>query len=73
METRRGVLREQITQTLAEHLPGLPISAVLLWDSRLAQRAEDTAKPVAQPALLRALNLMPAPSKAGQPLGERTG
>jgi len=73
METRRGVLREQITQTLAEHLPGLPISAVLSWDSRLAQRAEDTAKPVAQPALLRALNLLPASSKASQLLGERAG
>src|SRR5206468_3322700 len=39
LETRRGVLREQLAQTLAEHLPGLPISAVLACDSRQAQRA----------------------------------
>jgi MinD-like ATPase involved in chromosome partitioning or flagellar assembly len=72
-ETRRGVLREQITRTLAEHLPGLPISAVLPWDARLAQRAEDAAKPVTQPALLRALNLLPAASAGSNPIGERAG
>jgi MinD-like ATPase involved in chromosome partitioning or flagellar assembly len=72
-ETRRGVLREQITRTLAEHLPGLPISAVLPWDMRLAQRAEDAAKPVTQPALLRALNLLPAASAGSNPLTERVG
>jgi MinD-like ATPase involved in chromosome partitioning or flagellar assembly len=73
LETRRGVLREQITQTLAEHLPGLPISAVLPWDARQAQRAEDTARPVTQPALLRALNLLPAASTGSNPLTEQTG
>jgi MinD-like ATPase involved in chromosome partitioning or flagellar assembly len=71
LETRRGVLRDQITQTLAEHLPGLPISAVLAWDTRQAQHAEDTAKPLTQPALLRALNLLPAVSAGGNPLHER--
>ena len=72
LETRRGVLRERITQTLAEHLPGLPISAVLPWDSRQAQRAEDAAKPPTQPALLRSLNLLPTASTGSSPFRERT-
>lgn len=62
METRRGALRDPIQRTLAQHLPGMPVSAVLAWDARQAQRAEDSATPVAQPALLRALNVLPAPS-----------
>ena len=73
LETRRGVLREQIAQTLAEHLPGLPISAVLPWDPRQAQRAEDAARPLTQPTLIRALNLLPAASKGSSPFGERAG
>jgi MinD-like ATPase involved in chromosome partitioning or flagellar assembly len=73
METRRGVLREQISRTLAEHLPGLPISAVLPWDQRQAQRAEDAAKPVSQPGLLRALRLLPTVSPSSDALPERAG
>lgn len=57
LETRRGALRTQIARTLADHLAGTPISAVLPWDPRQAARSEDAAKPVDHPGLLKALHL----------------
>ena len=62
LETRRGALREQVRQALAEHLPGVRLAAVLPWDERRAARAEDAATPMAVPGLLRALQLPPAGS-----------
>jgi MinD-like ATPase involved in chromosome partitioning or flagellar assembly len=56
-ETRRGALRTQIARTLADHLAGIPISAILPWDQRQAARAEDAAQPISQPGLLRSLHL----------------
>ncbi|MDQ6772386.1 MAG: hypothetical protein M3024_05270 [Candidatus Dormibacteraeota bacterium] len=60
METRRGALRNQIQRTIAEHLPGLRVSATLPWDARAAARAEDDALALEQPGLLRGLQLEPA-------------
>lgn len=56
-ETRRGALRDQIQRTIAEHLPGLRISATLPWDPRQAARAEDAGEPLDQPGLLQALQI----------------
>jgi MinD-like ATPase involved in chromosome partitioning or flagellar assembly len=73
METRRGALRDQIVRTLAEQLPGLPVSAVLPWDTRQAQRAEDAARPTPQPALLRALRVLPTATPGLDRVVERAG
>ncbi len=58
-QTRGGALREQIRRTLAEHLPGVRVAAVLPWDERRAIRCEDHARAVPQPGLLEALELLP--------------
>jgi MinD-like ATPase involved in chromosome partitioning or flagellar assembly len=74
-ESRRGVLREQITRTIGEHLPGHRLSAVLPWDERRAARAEDAAVPESVPALLKSLRLAQPeadPAAAGSP-GRRDG
>lgn len=60
-DTRRGHLREQIQRAIAEHLPGMRVSAMLSWDERRAFRAEDLAVPLAMPGLLRTLHLLPQP------------
>jgi MinD-like ATPase involved in chromosome partitioning or flagellar assembly len=61
-ETRGGALREQIGRTLSHHLPGHRVSAVLPWDERRAIRAEDAARPVSAPGLLRGLALLQPPA-----------
>lgn len=58
-ETRRGHLRDQIQRTIAEHLPGVRLSAMLPWDERRAFRAEDLAVPTAIPNLLQSLHVLP--------------
>jgi len=73
METRRGALRDQLARALAEQLPGLPLSAVLPWDGRQAQRAEDAARPTPQPALLRALRVLPPATAGLDRVTERAG
>jgi MinD-like ATPase involved in chromosome partitioning or flagellar assembly len=60
-ETRRGHLRDQIHRVLAEHLPGVRISAMLPWDERRAFRAEDLAVPNAIPNLLQSLHILQLP------------
>lgn len=65
LETRGGALREQIAMALAEHLPGLPVSATLPWDPRRAMRAEDAAEPVVMAGLPQALRLLPGPGVTG--------
>lgn len=57
-ETRRGHLRDQIRRALAEHLPGIRVSAMLPWDERRAFRAEDLAVPTAIPDLLQTLHIL---------------
>jgi MinD-like ATPase involved in chromosome partitioning or flagellar assembly len=58
-ETRRGALRDQVRRALAEHLPGVRLTAHLPWDERRAARAEDAAVPVTIPGLLRSLQVAP--------------
>jgi MinD-like ATPase involved in chromosome partitioning or flagellar assembly len=60
-ETRRGALRDQIRGALAEHLPGLRVSALLPWDERRAIRAEDAAVPISVPGLLHNLHILRSP------------
>jgi MinD-like ATPase involved in chromosome partitioning or flagellar assembly len=57
-ETRRGALRDQLRGALAEHLPGVRISAILPWDERRAVRAEDAAVPITIPDLPQMLHIL---------------
>jgi len=56
-ETRRGALREEVRKTLAEHLPGLRLTATHRWDERRAAQAEDAAQPIRIEGLLETLHL----------------
>jgi MinD-like ATPase involved in chromosome partitioning or flagellar assembly len=56
-ESRRGALRAQVRRALAEHLPGLPVSATRQWDERKAAQAEDKAQPPSVNGLLDVLKL----------------
>jgi MinD-like ATPase involved in chromosome partitioning or flagellar assembly len=56
-ETRRGVLREQVTKTLKEHLPGVVVVGTVPWDPKLAARSEDLAVPMQFSDLLRNLQV----------------
>jgi MinD-like ATPase involved in chromosome partitioning or flagellar assembly len=56
-ESRRGALRDQVARTVAEHLPGHRIGAVLPWDERRAAQAEDSATPQTVSGLLKSLRL----------------
>jgi hypothetical protein len=69
-ESRRGVLREQISRTIGEHLPGHRLSAVLPWDERRAARAEDAAVPESLPGLLKSLRLAEPGADPAAPAGQ---
>ena len=56
-ETRRGALREEVRKTLAEHLPGIRLTATCRWDERRAVQAEDGAQPIRIEGLLETLHL----------------
>jgi hypothetical protein len=56
-ETRRGVLREHVTKTLKEHLPGVVVAGTVPWDPKLAARSEDLAVPMQFTDLLRNLQV----------------
>lgn len=70
-ETRGGALREQIARTIAYHLPGHRISAVLPWDERRAMRAEDAAVPADAAGLLQSLRLLDPPASSLRVVGIR--
>lgn len=63
-ETRRGVLREQVTRTLKEHLPAISLAGTVPWDPKQAARCEDHAVPMQFSDLLRNLQVGPALSQA---------
>jgi MinD-like ATPase involved in chromosome partitioning or flagellar assembly len=63
-ESRRGALRDQIGRTVAEHLPGHRLSAILPWDERRAARAEDSAVPNQLNELVESLHLLQPPASA---------
>lgn len=56
-ETRRGALRAEVRKTLAEHLPGIRLTATCRWDERKAVQAEDGAQPIRIEGLLETLHL----------------
>src|SRR5262249_61422922 len=56
-ETRRGALREEVQKTLAEHLPGIRLTATQRWDERRAAQAEDAGQPLRIERLVETLRL----------------
>ncbi|HEX4212590.1 MAG TPA: hypothetical protein VIA06_04585 [Candidatus Dormibacteraeota bacterium] len=57
-ETRNGQMRDQITNTVSQHVPGVRLSGFIPWDERRAIRAEDQAVPMPGDEVLRNLRLM---------------
>jgi MinD-like ATPase involved in chromosome partitioning or flagellar assembly len=57
-ETRGGQMRDQITRTISQHLPGVRLTGFVAWDEKRAIRAEDQAVPLPGDDVLRNLQIL---------------